>query len=211
MADPVLNWAGYAQEAQQRYGIPADVLLGLTSVESGGIEGRTSSAGAGGLTQFMPGTARGYGVNVTPGHARSQLLGAAHYLADLGFHRDPEHALNAYNGAQTIAGKPNPYARDVLAAAKRYAGVGAGTPTGRSGGELLPGFGQLQAAGALTPTNHAPGALKALLSVTLVLGGIMLVLIGGGALLGLKPTDAALLAGPEGAPIAAAGRSGASS
>jgi membrane-bound lytic murein transglycosylase B len=123
-SDPVLRWAPQAQAAEQATGIPADVLLGLVSVESAGIEGRTSSAGAGGLTQFIRSTAARYGVNVAPGHAMSQIMGAARYLVDLGFKTNPTRALNAYNGAQTINGRPNPYAGNVLRAARRYDGVG---------------------------------------------------------------------------------------
>jgi membrane-bound lytic murein transglycosylase B len=126
-SDPVQRWAAQAKAAEQATGIPADVLLGLISVESAGIEGRTSSANAGGLTQFIPGTAARYGVNVAPGHAMSQIMGAARYLVDLGFKSNPTRALNAYNGAQTINGRTNPYAGNVLRAARRYDGIG-GTP-----------------------------------------------------------------------------------
>lgn len=122
--DPVLQWAADAKAAEQATGVPASVLLGLVRVESGGIEGRTSSAGAGGLTQFMPDTAREYGVDVRPGHARSQLVGAGRYLKALGWDRDPERALRSYNAgpgnwqiAETVT-----YARNVMSAARRYAG-----------------------------------------------------------------------------------------
>src|SRR4051794_13320665 len=129
MADAVLRWVGEAKLAEKATGIPADVLLGLISVESAGIEGRTSSANAGGLTQFIPGTAARYHVNVAPGHASSQIMGAARYLVDLGFKSNPTRALNAYNGAQTIGGRANPYAANVLNAAKRYRGASGASAT----------------------------------------------------------------------------------
>jgi soluble lytic murein transglycosylase-like protein len=132
--DPVLHWEGYAVEAEHLTGVPAEVLLGLVSVESGGKEGLTSSAGAGGLTQFMPGTAKTYGVDTRPGHARSQIIGAAKYLKALGYDKDPKHALAAYNGGPGNAhlAVTQKYADNVLAAAKRYKGaVGASKTAGR--------------------------------------------------------------------------------
>jgi membrane-bound lytic murein transglycosylase B len=170
-SDPVLKWAGLAQQAEAAYGIPASVLLGLTKIESGGIEGRTSSAGAGGLTQFTPPTARDYNVDVTPGHAPSQIFGAAKYLRDLEFTKDPELALAKYN-----AGPHNPaagagYAKDVLAAAEQYTHLAkaptptastASTPTSSSSG----GGG-----GGLVNDDRRKGLTKALLAVALVSTG----------------------------------------
>jgi soluble lytic murein transglycosylase-like protein len=177
MADAVLQWVGEAKLAEQQTGIPADVLLGLVSVESAGVEGRTSSAGAGGLTQFIPGTAARYHVNVAPGHARSQIMGAAHYLVDLGYHDNPTRALNAYNGAQTIGGRPNPYASNVLNAAKRYRGASGAsttttTPAGGGGATTSTGGGELIGA------DKRSGLLKALTWVGLVTGGLALAGIG---------------------------------
>jgi soluble lytic murein transglycosylase-like protein len=168
-SDPVLQWAPQAQAASARYGIPAAVLLGLVHVESGGIEGRTSSTGAGGLTQFMPGTAKGYGVDVRPGHALSQLMGAARYLHDLGFARDPEGALAAYNGGPFNKDLPvtRAYARTVLDAAKRYGGSTiASSPTTSSGG------------GGNLFSGLVGSVGKALLYVALILGGVALIGIG---------------------------------
>jgi hypothetical protein len=169
----VLHWAGYAQQAGKAHHIPASVLLGLVDVESAGVEGRTSRAGAGGLTQFVPGTARLYGVDTSPGHARSQIDGAARYLNALGYQTDPRGALAKYNG-----GPGNPqygYADKVLAAARRYGAQGlppaAGAPT--STGQDTAGGDQ----GLVTPARRSD-ALKALLTVTAVLGGAGLVYIG---------------------------------
>jgi soluble lytic murein transglycosylase-like protein len=173
VADAVLQWVGEARLAEQQTGIPADVLLGLISVESSGVEGRTSSAGAGGLTQFIAGTAARYHVNVAPGHARSQIMGAAHYLVDLGFKSNPTRALNAYNGAQTIGGRPNPYAANVLNAAKRYRGAsGASTTTTPAATPTAGGDSELIGA------DKRSGLLKALTWVALVTGGLALTGIG---------------------------------
>jgi soluble lytic murein transglycosylase-like protein len=176
MADAVLQWVGEAKLAEKQTGIPADVLLGLISVESAGVEGRTSSANAGGLTQFIPGTAARYHVNVAPGHARSQIMGAAHYLVDLGFKSNPTRALNAYNGAQTIGGRPNPYASNVLNAAKRYRGASGAstTTTPAAGGGATTSAG----GGELIGADKRSGLLKALTWTGLVAGGLALTGIG---------------------------------
>jgi soluble lytic murein transglycosylase-like protein len=181
MADAVLRWVGEAKLAEKATGIPADVLLGLVSVESAGIEGRTSSANAGGLTQFIPGTAARYHVNVTPGHAHSQIMGAARYLVDLGYHNNPTRALNAYNGAQTIGGRPNPYASNVLRAARRYRGASGTSSTGpatvpTAGGD--PATTTTTAGGELIGADKRSGLLKALTWVALVTGGLALTGIG---------------------------------
>lgn len=94
--DTVTKWSPYYVVAGRKWGIPASVLAAQVHLESGGQEGLTSSAGARGLTQFMPGTAASYDVDVTPGHAESQIDGAAHYLHDLGFSADPRKAIASY-------------------------------------------------------------------------------------------------------------------
>jgi soluble lytic murein transglycosylase-like protein len=179
VADAVLQWVGEARLAEQQTGIPADVLLGLISVESAGVEGRTSSAGAGGLTQFIRGTAARYHVNVAPGHAHSQIMGAAHYLVDLGFKSNPTRALNAYNGAQTIGGRPNPYATNVLNAAKRYRGASGSSATGPATVPTASGDPTTTSAGGeLIGADKRSGLLKALTWVALVTGGLALTGIG---------------------------------
>lgn len=118
----VQRWSGLAQKYGPQYGVPANVLLGLIQVESGGRTGLTSPAGAQGLTQFMPGTAKQYGVRI--GDPASEVRGAARYLHDLGYSKDPIHALGSYNGGP---GNPQPsYAHSVLGAAGLYKGSGTG-------------------------------------------------------------------------------------
>jgi tape measure domain-containing protein len=91
--------------AAARYGIPSDLLWGVYGVETGhGSNVKTSSAGAKGAFQFMPGTAPGYNYpytnKQTPKIFTQQALGAAHYLSDLlkRFHGDVGAALKAYSG-----------------------------------------------------------------------------------------------------------------
>lgn len=168
MADPVRRWGGLAEQAEERFGVPANVLLGLIKVESGGQEGRTSSAGAQGLTQFMPGTARSIGVDVRPGHARSQVFGAAKYLKELGFQKNPQLALSSYNAGPGNPGAAGPYASNVLSAAKGYRGVsggggggGGGADGGSSGGSTDSSAGS-QTAGAPPDLGAAQSMLPLL-------------------------------------------------
>lgn len=130
------DWMSYAE---RKYGVPVNVQQGLVKVESGGDPNAQSSAGARGLTQFMPGTAKGYGVQFgsSPGAQRSQILGAAHYLHDLGFSKNPKLALSSYNAGPGNPGAAGNYADKVLAAAgggplkiKASPGIGGfGAPT----------------------------------------------------------------------------------
>lgn len=157
MADPVLQWLSEAKRAASRTKVPASVLLGLIGVESGGREGLTSSTGAQGLTQFEPGTAREVGVDVRPGHATSQIEGAAKYLVQLGFEKDPARALASYN-----AGPGNPaagagYAQKVLALARKYGALPAAAPVKAVASSAVP----VSSSGA---SQVDPAALAALVA-----------------------------------------------
>jgi membrane-bound lytic murein transglycosylase B len=178
VADSVLQWAGLARRAQKQTGVPAEVLLGLVSVESNGKPGLTSSAGAKGITQFMPGTAAGYGVNTNPGHEWSQILGAAHYLNDLGYAKDPAGALAKYNGGP---GNPQPsYATKVLAAANRSAGTGGTAAPATSTGTDTPAeqdTAPSSGAGLFGATERS-GAVRALTYTALTLAGVALAGLG---------------------------------
>jgi membrane-bound lytic murein transglycosylase B len=179
VADQVLRWAGLARRAQQQTGVPASVLLGVIWHESRGIPGQTSSAGAQGITQFMPGTAASYHVNVSPGHEWSQILGTAHYLNDLGYARDPRAALAAYAG-----GPGNPqygYADEVLSAAKRYLGAGGSMSTSpatpaTSRTDTPPSTGDTST--GLFGTTQRSGAVRALTYTALTLAGAALAALG---------------------------------
>jgi soluble lytic murein transglycosylase-like protein len=83
--------------ASQYYGVSPDVLTQQLKQESGFNTNSTSSAGARGIAQFMPGTAARYGVDVTD--PRSSILGQAHYMSDLSkkFNGNTGLALAGYN------------------------------------------------------------------------------------------------------------------
>jgi hypothetical protein len=77
-------------------GVDPGLFARLVSAESGGNPGAISRAGAIGLTQLMPGTARDLGVD--PNDPEQNLRGGARYLKQqMDAFGDPELALAAYN------------------------------------------------------------------------------------------------------------------
>jgi soluble lytic murein transglycosylase-like protein len=100
--------------AAQRNGLDPALLAGLIKQESGFNPNAGSSAGAQGLTQLMPGTARGLGVTNLHDPVQS-IEGGARYLAQQlkTFNGDVARALAAYNagpGAVQRYGGVPPYA-----------------------------------------------------------------------------------------------------
>jgi hypothetical protein len=121
----------YIAEAERRYGIPSGVLNSLIGVESGGNAAAVSPTGARGETQFEPGTARTYGVHfgTSPGAIKSQILGAGHYLSDLGYAKNPRKALASYNAGPGNFQAGLGYADKVLGGAKGSTVPLPGQPT----------------------------------------------------------------------------------
>jgi hypothetical protein len=122
-------YSGLFAQAGQKYGISPSLLAAVASQESGFNPSAVSSAGAQGLMQFMPSTARGLGVN--PLDPASSIDGAARYLSGLTSQLgSTDLALAAYNsGAGTVRryGGIPPYAetqnyvRAVTSKAEAYA------------------------------------------------------------------------------------------
>lgn len=85
-----------ARTAARRHNVPEDLFLRLVNQESGWNPGAVSTAGARGLAQLMPETARLLGVN--PDDPRQNLDGGARYLRMM-YDRfgDWRLALAAYN------------------------------------------------------------------------------------------------------------------
>lgn len=115
--------------AGQRYGISPNLLAAVAKVESGGNANAVSSAGARGLMQFMPGTARSMGID--PMDPAQAIDGAARLLTRL---RDSfgsiDLALAAYNageGAVRRAGGIPPYGETQAYVAKVKALLGGTT------------------------------------------------------------------------------------
>lgn len=90
--------------AEKKYGIPPGLLLAQKSTESGGDVRAVSKKGALGLMQFMPPTAKAYGVD--PYDPVQAIDGAARYMRDnlKAAHGDPTEALRLYQGGPNRAG-----------------------------------------------------------------------------------------------------------
>ncbi|ALI54468.1 lytic transglycosylase domain-containing protein [Celeribacter marinus] len=71
-------WLAVARETARRHGVPSDLFLRLVQQESGWNPTARSHAGATGLAQLMPGTARLLGVNIND--PAQNLSGGARYL-----------------------------------------------------------------------------------------------------------------------------------
>ncbi len=101
-------------QAAERNGVDPAVLHGLIEQESAFNPNSTSSAGAEGLTQLMPGTASSLGV-ANPLNPAESIEGGARYLAQMmaKFGGNTSDALAAYNagpGAVEQYGGVPPYA-----------------------------------------------------------------------------------------------------
>ncbi|MBJ7470334.1 MAG: lytic transglycosylase domain-containing protein [Solirubrobacteraceae bacterium] len=109
-----MPYAAEINAAAAKHGIDPALLAGLVKQESGFNPTATSSAGARGLTQLMPATAKYLGVTDSTDPAQA-LDGGAKYLKEMldKFGGDPRLALAAYNagpGAVTRFGGVPPYA-----------------------------------------------------------------------------------------------------
>lgn len=87
-----------AEQAAARNGVDPNLFKALVNQESGWKPDAVSKAGAMGLCQLMPDTARGLGVS-DPFNASESLEGGAKYLRQMldQFGNDPSRALAAYN------------------------------------------------------------------------------------------------------------------
>ncbi|WP_424034449.1 tape measure protein, partial [Neisseria bacilliformis] len=84
-------------ELEKRHGLPKNLLAALEMQESRGNPRAVSKASAYGAFQFMPSSAKHWGVNAADVHSSAE--GAARYLQYLlkMFHGNVELAVNAYN------------------------------------------------------------------------------------------------------------------
>jgi len=110
------------EDAGRQYNIDPALLQAMARVESGertnDDSGKllTSTAGAQGWMQFIPDTAKQYGVDVSS--PTSSIFGAAHYMSDLLDHTggDLSAALALYNGS--LGDQSQTYAKQILSAYK---------------------------------------------------------------------------------------------
>lgn len=109
------------QACGARYQIPWEILASINKIETdfGRLNRVTSSAGAQGWMQFMPGTWEAYGTDANGDGRRDRynpvdaICAAARYLQASGFSEDQYRALFAYNNADW-------YVKDVQEGAERY-------------------------------------------------------------------------------------------
>lgn len=132
------------ERAARKYKVDPAILKALVKQESDLNPKARSGAGAVGIAQFMPGTAKGYGVNLNDNRVTDDLEGAARYIAD-NLKRtggDYRQALSIYNSGRPDAYKdPNfangqtyNYVKTIMAAAGREKGSAGGGGTSSSSG-----------------------------------------------------------------------------
>lgn len=87
------------KSASQKYGVDSDLIKAVINQESSFNPNAVSSAGALGLMQLMPSTARSLGVE-NPFNVLENVNGGTQYLSNLlkTFSGNKELALSAYNG-----------------------------------------------------------------------------------------------------------------
>jgi soluble lytic murein transglycosylase-like protein len=97
LSERMIMWEDDLRELCAKYDVDPNLARAVMRNESGGNPNAVSSAGAIGLMQLMPGTARGLGVD--PHDPRRNLEGGIKYLAQLSDKYDGDYVktLAAYN------------------------------------------------------------------------------------------------------------------
>jgi soluble lytic murein transglycosylase-like protein len=122
-----------ADKAAKKYGVDPAIFRAMLNQESGFNPNARSGAGAQGIAQFMPATARQYGVNLNDGKVSDDLDGAARYIRD-----NLKRTGGDYKGALSIynSGRPDAYKDPGFAQGQTYNYVrkiiGAAGTTGKS-------------------------------------------------------------------------------
>jgi hypothetical protein len=121
-----------ARRAARKYGLDPHIFERQIEAESGFNPNARSPAGASGIAQIMPGTAKGWGVNLNDGRAGDDLDAAAknmaRYVKQFGSY---EKALRAYNAGPGAVEKSrsyaetNNYVKKILAGGEPPKSVGA--------------------------------------------------------------------------------------
>jgi soluble lytic murein transglycosylase-like protein len=129
VAGRLAMWEPDLQELSEKYGVDPNLARAVMRLESGGNPNAVSSAGAIGLMQLMPGTARSLGVD--PKDPKRNLEGGIKYLAFLAdkYDGDYEKTLAAYNAGSgrvdSYGGIPpfpetERYVKNVLSLYRKY-------------------------------------------------------------------------------------------
>jgi hypothetical protein len=122
------------RRAARRYGVSPKILYRQLQAESGLNPNARSNRGAQGIAQFIPSTARAYGVNLNDGNPTDDIFGAAHYMRD-NLKRsggDYASALRIYN-----SGSPTGHSAETNGYVQKILGGGAtpDQPITESGGD----------------------------------------------------------------------------
>lgn len=129
VAERLAHWEPSLQELCEKYNVDPDLARAVMRCESGGNAKAISRAGAIGLMQLMPATARGLGVD--PKDPIRNLEGGIKYLSQLAdkYDGDTVKVLAAYNAGSgrvdSYGGVPpfpetQNYVKNVLALYRRY-------------------------------------------------------------------------------------------
>lgn len=100
-AQRIAHYAPIIENAARKYGVPVELICGVILQESGGNARAVSSAGARGLMQLMPQTARRFGVSNSFDPVQN-IHGGTRYLRFLldKFNGNLELALAGYNAGE---------------------------------------------------------------------------------------------------------------
>lgn len=168
------NYREEARRAARRHGLDPNIFERQIQQESGFQPHVTSKAGARGIAQFMPGTAKGLGIN--PDNPTQALDGAAglmaSYVKKYGSYKNALVAYNAGPGAvgrglpaetqgyiKTILGNKNPSTKGVSSSP-----VGTGSSSSRTTTVTTPGI----TIGAGSQTVDDPAAQKRVILANLI-------------------------------------------
>lgn len=144
---------------EKKYNLPEDTLFKIAGIESGYKSGAVSPKGAKGWFQFMPATAKQYGVT-DPTNLEQSAEGAGKFLRDLidKHNGDMPSALAYYNGGHKAvkalaAGQPWPETVDYLKKFGAPAQVATAQPPTAQLGEQF-------TSQRVTPSTDGPSASK---------------------------------------------------
>ena len=111
----------YFKQAQQRFGVPWEILAAVNLVESRfGRVVSNSSAGAQGPMQFIPATWAAYGLGGDVHDPHDAIMGAANYLHASGSPGDDAGALYHYNPAPAYVRAVMLYAHEMMRDPRTY-------------------------------------------------------------------------------------------